>query len=76
MAALDGLRKRKGNFTMSSDHRNASKMIGFHIEPGETVRTDEAKDGGFQKIVRYLHNGSHMVTAGADGHFRVWKVGL
>ena len=72
--ALEGLRKRKGNFTISNDHRNASKMIGFEIEPSEEVKTDKAKDGGFQKAVRFMHSASHMVTAGADGHFRVWKV--
>lgn len=72
--ALEGLRKRKGNLTISNDHRNASKMIGFEIEPGEEVKTDKAKDGGFQKVVRFTHDASKVVTGGADGHFRVWKV--
>ena len=49
-------------------------MIGFEIELGEDVKTDEAKDGGFQKVVRFWHDSLQMVTAGADGHFRVWKV--
>jgi len=73
-AALEGLRKRKGNLTISNDHRNASKMIGFEIEPGEEVQTDMATDGGFQKVVRFFHDPSQIATAGADGHFRVWKV--
>ena len=73
-AALEGLRKRKGNLTMSTDHKLASKMIGFEIEPGEEVVTDHAKDGGFQKVVQFTKDLTHIVTAGADGYFRIWQV--
>jgi prolactin regulatory element-binding protein len=73
--ALEGLRKRKGNLTISNEHKNASKMIGFEIEPGEDVVTDSTRDGGgFQKVVRFVSDASQVITAGADGHFRVWKV--
>jgi len=72
--ALEGLRKRKGNLTVSNDHKNASKMIGFEIEPGEEVQTDMSHPAGFQKVARFSDDGSQLVTAGADGHFRVWKV--
>jgi len=75
-AALEGLRKRKGNLTVSNDHKNASKMIGFEIEPGEEVETDMSHPAGFQKVARFTDDGSQLVTAGADGHFRVWKVCL
>jgi len=74
--ALEGLRKRKGNLTVSNDHKNASKMIGFEIEPGEEVETDRSLPSGFQKVARFTDNGCQLVTAGADGHFRVWKVCL
>lgn len=73
-AALEGLRKRKGNLTMSTDHKMASKMIGFEIEPGEEVVTDQAKDGAFQKAVKFTKDFLHLVTAGADGCLRIWKV--
>jgi len=73
-SALEGLRKRKGNLTVSNDHKNASKMIGFEIEPGEEVETDTSHPSGFQKVARFTDDGSQLVTAGADGHFRVWKV--
>ena len=72
--ALEGLRKRKGNLTVSNDHKNASKMIGFEVEPGEEVETDRSLPSGFQKVARFTDDGSQLVTAGADGHYRVWKV--
>jgi len=49
-------------------------MIGFEIEPGEEVETDMTHPAGFQKVARFTDDGSQLVTAGADGHFRVWKV--
>lgn len=49
-------------------------MIGFEIEPGEEVVTDHAKDGGFQKVVQFTKDLAHIVTAGADGYFRIWQV--
>ena len=51
-------------------------MIGFEIEPGEEVETDMSHPTGFQKVARFTDDGSQLVTAGADGHFRVWKVWL
>jgi len=70
----EGLRKRKGNLTLSNDHRNAIKMIGFEIEQGEEVVTDNSKDHGFQKVVKFTSDLSQIITAGADGYFRVWEV--
>ena len=52
----------------------APKMVGFEIEPGEEVITDTTRDGGFQKVVQFATDLKQLVTAGADGHFRVWQV--
>ena len=70
-SALEGLRKRKGNLTISNDHRNASKMVGFEIDPGEEMKTDKAKDGGFQKVVRFFHDASQIAAQRA-----IEKLGL
>ena len=59
---------------MSTDHKMASKMIGFDVEHGEEIVTDQSKDGGFQKVVHFSKDLTNLVTAGADGFLRVWQV--
>ena len=74
IAVVEGVRKRKGNLTNATEHDKAGKVTLFDIEPVKNVVTDFSSGGGFQKIVQFVNDNSLMVTAGADGHFRVWKV--
>ena len=41
-----------------------------------SVRTDFNEGDSYQKVVRFNHNGSHLVTGGCDGVLRVWKVSI
>lgn len=48
--------------------------IGFDIKPIQSFQTDfNKKDEPFQKLVRFNSEKKLMVTAGADGHIRIWK---
>ena len=48
--------------------------MSFHIEKKSELVTDFSEDGGFQKCVRFSADSSLLLTGGADGHVRVWKV--
>lgn len=36
--------------------------------------TDYNKDDAYQSCAVYSQDGTHLATAGADGHIRMWKV--
>ncbi|XP_046366308.2 prolactin regulatory element-binding protein-like [Haliotis rufescens] len=68
------VRKRKGESENSSKEKcNNTKHITFDIEPIKHVTTDFAKDGSFQKVVRFGADNSILATGGADGFVRVWQ---
>ncbi|XP_046566705.1 prolactin regulatory element-binding protein-like [Haliotis rubra] len=68
------VRKRKGETENSSKEKsNDTKHITFDIEPMKHVTTDFAKDGSFQKVVRFGADHSILATGGADGFVRVWQ---
>ena len=46
----------------------------FELEKLKSIQTDFAKDGAFQKCVHFSNDKSVLVTGGADGFMRVWKV--
>ena len=73
-SAPEGLRKRKGIQTQSEDYKAAPKTIMFDIEKGSCVQTDFHKNGPFQKVSVFSENNDFLVTGGADGCIRVWKV--
>lgn len=75
----DGIRQRKkensDDVTESAKSEDVpSKQLTFQIEETGSVATDFAKDGGFQKCVRFSPDFKRLVTGGADGHLRMWKV--
>ena len=72
---FEGIRKRKNNFTNSTNHNTATKMIGFDVEPGDEVLSDKSKDG-YQKVVRINSDGNCFVTAGTEGIIRCWDVSV
>ena len=47
----------------------------FDVNPVDLVQTDFDTDG-FQKVVHFSRDHSLMITGGADGYLRVWKVSL
>ena len=68
------VRKRKTS-KGSPEHKSAAgKVVSFEVEKGPKTRTDFSKSGGFQKAVAVSKDSSIVVTAGADGFLRVWKV--
>ena len=70
----DGVRKRKGNLTESESHKSASKTLSYDLDPIGSVKTDFSSDGGYQRVVQLTPDVSVMVTGGADGKLRAWKV--
>lgn len=46
----------------------------FEIEKNKSVATDFSDGGAFQKCVIFSNDESLIVTGGADGYLRVWKV--
>ena len=74
VSVLEGVRKRKGNLTNSEDHKSTKKEVTFEVTLSTNFRTDFHKDGGFQKAVQITKDLSVMVTGGADGKLRLWKV--
>ena len=46
------------------------------MEPIGSVQTDFSSDAGYQRAVRLTPDLSVMVTGGADGYLRTWKVFL
>ena len=42
----------------------------------KSVRTDFSDKDSYQKVVRFNHDGSLIVTGGCDGIVRLWKVSM
>lgn len=78
----DGVKQRKNENSQvakdSSDHgdNSSTKQLTFHVEETGRVVSDFTKDGGFQKCVRFSPLMTHLVTGGADGHLRLWRVNI
>ena len=75
------MRQRKANAPRDASSTNGSspeaeKQLTFQIESRGEAATDFSKDGGFQKCVRFSNDNAHLLTGGADGHLRMWKVGV
>lgn len=73
-------RKRKGKAAkedqadQDSKTQNGTKQLTFDLQCLKLVQTDFEKDGGFQKAVRFSADHTLVITGGADGFLRVWKV--
>ena len=74
LSVSEGIRKRRSNLTESEAHNSSEKQVTFDVQAIKNIRTDFHKDGGFQKAVQLSKDLSIMVTGGADGKLRVWKV--
>uniref|UniRef100_T1JHF1 Prolactin regulatory element-binding protein n=1 Tax=Strigamia maritima TaxID=126957 RepID=T1JHF1_STRMM len=70
-----GLRHRRGE-KREKKGENGDERLCFDIRPTECVRTDFSEDDGFQKVVRITPCRKFMITGGADGHIRFWKLPL
>ncbi len=49
---------------------------GYSIAKSACVTTDDAIKDSCQNVVRFIKNGSRVMTAGEDGIIRVWSVSL
>jgi len=72
--AVDGVRKRKKNPMGHGDTNSASKILSYDVELLGSVQTDFSSGDGYQRAVRFTQDISVMVTGGADGSLRTWKV--
>ena len=65
---------KEGQAEPDSQTQNGTKQLTFDLQCLKSVQTDFEKDGGFQKAVRFSPDHTLVVTGGADGFLRVWKV--
>ena len=65
---------KEGQVEPDSKTQNGTKQLTFDLQCLKSVQTDFEKDGGFQKAVRFSPDHTLVVTGGADGFLRVWKV--
>ena len=60
-----------------SDSRGVEELRNFNLQIKGSVKTDFATGADCrQKVVRFCHDGSRLVTGGTEGVVRVWKVSL
>lgn len=53
------------------------ELRNFSLEENGSVKTDFAPGTDcYQKVVRFCHDGSKLVTGGMEGVMRVWRVSL
>ena len=65
---------KEGQAEPDSKTQNGTKQLTFDLQCLKSVQTDFEKDGGFQKAVCFSPDHTLVVTGGADGFLRVWKV--
>lgn len=53
------------------------ELQNFSLEENGSVKTDFAPGTDcYQKVVKFCHDGSKLVTGGMEGVMRVWRVSL
>ncbi|XP_067936430.1 guanine nucleotide-exchange factor SEC12-like [Watersipora subatra] len=67
------VRKRKSGLTKADDFKNAKKVISFDVKQLDSVVTDFHTEDAYQSCSTFGSDGSHLLTAGADGCIRMWK---
>ena len=65
---------KEGQAEPDSKTQNGTKQLTFDLQCLKSVQTDFEKDGGFQKAVCFSPDHTLVITGGADGFLRVWKV--
>lgn len=57
-----------------SSSKETAVVNQFELIEVASAITDYTSSGPFQNVVRFSHDGSHVLTGGQDGVVRVWKV--
>lgn len=60
--------------THADGHKNARKIVTFDVQLVDSVTTDFHDKDPYQNCAAFTSDGTKIVTGGADGFIRLWKV--